>query len=197
MKTEKIRNVYAEDWRYGDDNLTDNLPEEYQTHISLGYILLLVVLFGGFGFYLNSKNKKKEEEDYRSQQTNKITELENDIKTLKNSDSTPNATPALATTVKAKPDNKDVYWDNVKKSNKDSLVSRGLDPYEILGVSKTSSLTEISKTYHDYCRNFYQLNNTLPKNQEALDKYRLKSLAYNEIMDEKDLARKQKLGMKS
>ena len=170
-------------------NYDPNAPAD--SGLSLRGTVILVALVGGFLYYLSTKNKKKTDEEIQNATNEKFERLESkleELKQIRNIETNTKITDNSTKTVTSE----DVYWDNIKKPDQNTLKFKGIDPYELLGVPENSTLTSISSKYHEISAQFNLDIAKDPHNQKALDEYRLKSIAYNEIMDEKDLSRKQR-----
>lgn len=62
-----------------------------------------------------------------------------------------------------------------------------MDPYKVLGVSRSASQEEIKKSYRNLSRKYHpdaNINN--PNKKEAEDKFKEIQQAYHQIMDERE-----------
>ena len=63
-----------------------------------------------------------------------------------------------------------------------------MDPYKVLGVSRSASQEEIKKSYRNLSRKYHpdaNINN--PNKKEAEDKFKESQQAYHRIMDEREM----------
>lgn len=63
-----------------------------------------------------------------------------------------------------------------------------MDPYKVLGVSRSASQEEIKKSYRNLSRKYHpdaNINN--PNKKEAEDKFKEIQQAYHQIMDEREM----------